>query len=279
MQTKRALVVGIEKYANPRNNLIGVSNDISAFMRILAKYGVSDVEVIRDANATSINIRNALDALVRDAGDGDVRIFYFTGHGTLLPESYRFTDDPDGRDEALVPYEGTTESLILDNWFGKFLKEKLPLQSSFYSIIDSCHSGQMYKGEVVLDLANNRIDANVDMPTAKEIDFASLVFGANPMFVGGASSGNYSIKEFIIDEELVNSIHFGASEPEQTALVLPIDGERRSVFTWALEQVLTPGMTIGELEPLLVAKQAEKTKHHKPFIACRETNKSLAVFS
>jgi hypothetical protein len=276
MATTRALVVGIETYANPRNNLPGVSNDVSAFMEILSRFNVTDVEVIRDANATSKNIRTALNALVEGAQAGDVRIFYYSGHGALLPKGYALGDDPDGRDEALVPYEGTTDSLILDNWFGLFLKEKLPASSSFYSVLDCCHSGQLYKRAHIAGLSNNMDDS--DEPKAKEMDFSALVFNGNPITIGNTST-NMTVKDFVVDEDLVNSVHIAASQPDTTALVLNIDGARRSVFTWALQQVVTTTVTVGELELLLTAKQAEKTAHHRPFVASRAANKARVLFS
>lgn len=269
----RALLVGIESYANPANNLPGVSNDVSAFMRILAKYGIADVEVLRDANATSQNIRNALHRLVADAAAGDVRIFYYSGHGALLPPGFAQSDDADSRDEAFVPYEGTTDSLILDNWYAKFLKEKLPPQATLYSVIDCCHSGELYK-RAKIDGLSDAGDEQV-----KEIDFTSLVYTGNPLSIGRRAMNLHTVKAFIVDDDLGNSVHIAASEPAITALVLSIDGQRRSVFTWALEQVLRPEMTVGELEPLLTAKQAEKTLHHKPYVATRTSNKKRAVFS
>lgn len=274
MGQPRALLVGIETYANPANNLPGVSNDVSAFMRILAKYGITDVEVLRDANATSKNIRNALHRLVSDTSTGDVRIFYYSGHGALMPPGFAQSDDADGRDEAFVPYEGTSDSLILDNWYAKFLKEKLPPQATLYSVIDCCHSGELYKQVKIEGLQEDD-----EAQQVKEVDFTTLIYTGNPLAIGRRELSLHAVKAFISADGLGNSVHIAASEPGVTALVLNIDGQRRSVFTWALEQVLRPQLTVGELELLLTSKQAERTLHHKPYVATQESNKSRIVFS
>lgn len=273
MKNIRALLIGIETYANAGNNLPGVSNDVSAFMRILAQFGVADVEVLRDANATSQNIRTALHRLVSDAREGDVRIFYYSGHGALLPPGWAQSDDEDGRDEAMVPYEGTTDSLILDNWFAQFLREKLPEETMLYSILDCCHSGELYKLAQIEGLPSDAKGAR------KEIDFATLEFTGNPLFMGRRVGSPVSTKALILNDGLRNSIQIAASEPGTTALVLSIDGQRRSVFTWALEQVIVPEMKIADLESLLTKKQAEKTLHHRPQVSSSGTNRGRPVFS
>jgi hypothetical protein len=267
MTDTRALVVAIENYADARNNLPGVANDAAAFVKVLAAHGVHNVEVLRDASATSDNIRNGLNALVDDAGADSVRIFYFSGHGALLPHGFLDSDDADGRDEAIVPYEGTTKSLILDNWMSAFLKQRLDAKTFFYGIYDCCHSGELYKAGPVL--FHTKSTGRV-----KTIDFSLLRFDGKPQRFAGVRTSGFKPKVLVLDQGLGNSVHFGAAEPDNTALVLSIDGVNRSVFTWALEQVATPGSRIGDLEKRLAIKQAEKTSHHKPFVACSEETKA-----
>lgn len=288
MPRRRALVVGIEHYANARNNLIGVGNDVASFMRVLSNFDIHDVEVIRDANATSENIRTALNALVDGAAKDDVFVFYFSGHGALLPAGFAGSDDPDGRDEALVPYEGSTSSLILDNWIAEFLRQKLPPEvgAFFYGIYDCCHAGNMYKS-VVLDVVEDRVrnlakddpqlKASLDLTRmlyVKEVDFTSLMLDAMPRLFQPKHAKTPRFKDLVLDEGLPTSVHFGAAEPEKTALVLRIDDAQRSVFTWALEQVARPGMTLEQIEKEVTEKQAQKTLHHRPVLSCRPADKA-----
>ncbi|RTN21486.1 caspase family protein [Enterobacter quasimori] len=265
----KALLVGIAKYANPAHNLNGVENDVAAFLRILNKFGISDVEILRDSNATSDNIRKGLYNLVSDTKDGDARIFYQSSHGYLLPSEMSSSN----RDEALVPYEGTSSSLILDTWISQYLKTILPQTVSFWGIYDSCFSGSMYK-DMVLD--KDLITENV---LEKELETNDIIFDSLPARLYSTGEQSLGLKNLILDDVIQNSFHFGAVQSDAKAAILNIDGLNRSVFTWALEQVLTPGMSISELEKLVTEKQKEKTPERIPQIACTDANKNRIIFS
>jgi len=273
MSTK-ALVVGIEKYANPRNNLDGVSNDVAAMVQVLAKFGVTDLEILRDNNATATNIRTGLHNLVSGAKSGDTRIFYMSGHGVLLPPGMSGTDDADGRDEALVPYEGNVSSLIMDNWMAVFLKEVLPKDVFLWSIYDTCHSGQIFKDGFVDGLPMPYAEDAVE----KIVRLEDLTFDTAPMRVS-PRIGLPTTKSLILDNGLPNSVHLGAAEPEKTALVQQIGGVRRSVFTWAFEQAAQRDMSVADFEALLSVKQKEVTTHHTPQVAASEANRGRKLFA
>jgi hypothetical protein len=269
--SSRALIVGISTYLNPKNNLKGVENDVSAMVSVFSKFGISDLEIIRDTTATSSNIRSALQNLVSGAKSGDTRIFYYSGHGALLPPGFSGTDDVDGQDEALVPFEGNVTSLIMDNWMSAFLKNIVPSDIKLWSIYDSCHSGDMYKDAVIDGISTIPLGA-----TEKIVRFEDLNFDGPPMRISSYPSA--TTKSLILDGSLNNSIHFGAAEPEKTALVLDIAGTRRSAFTWALEKVAIPGMTVAEFEIAVAAKQKEVTVHHRPQVAANAADKARRIF-
>lgn len=260
----RALLVCLENYANPKHNLPGVSNDVSSFVRVLSKFGITDLEVIRDQNATSANIKKGLNALVSSANPGDVRIFYYTGHGTRIPPKSVGLSGERAL-EAFVPHEGTSDSLIPDTWMAQFLT-RVPENCFFYAVLDCCYSGEMYKSFA--------LETKEPSPVEKLVSFEALTQSGVPDLADPA----YNIKRLLIEDSLPFSAFLGASEPEQTALVLSIDGARRSVFTWALEAVVEPGMPIGKLEALLSAKQKEKTNHHVPYVAIGQAVSDREIF-
>jgi hypothetical protein len=190
---------------------------------------------------------------------------YYTGHGALLPTSFLGTDDDDKRDEAIVPYECATDALILDNWIADFLRQRVSKDAFFYGIYDCCHSGELYKRAVIPGLEQDSV--------IKELDFSRLYYSGIPDRMGFKKTGGAKVFALTTDPGLSNSVHFGASEPGQTALVLSIDGVKRSVFTWALEQVVKEEMSIEDLGIQISAKQTEQTSHHKPYVACNEESK------
>ncbi len=270
----RALIVGIAKYANPKNDLKGVENDVSAMVKTLGRFGINDIEVIRDSNATSANIRNGLNNLVKGANSGDTRVFYYSGHGALLPPGFSGSDDADGRDEALVPYEGNVSSLILDNWIAEFLKNVLPSDVFLWNIYDACHSGDMFKDAVVDGLPPPFPADAVE----KIVPFEDLYFDSPPVRMSPRLN-QMTTKSLILDTGIPNSIHFGAAEPAKTALVQQIEGVRRSVFTWALEKSANPGTTVADFETAITANQATVTSHHTPQVACSDANKQRQLFT
>jgi hypothetical protein len=271
--TKKALVVGIANYANPKNNLPGVNNDIPSVIKMLTNFGITDIEVLRDANATAANVMKGMNTLVMNAQADDVRVFYFSGHGALLPPGFSGGDDPDGRDEALVPYEGTVSTLILDNWIATFLKTILPSDVSFWGLYDSCHSGDIFKAAEIsgIDTDPNEI--------SKEMLFTDLVLDSMPTRLAPSANADFTLKNLVLDGGLTNSFHFGASEAEKPALCKTIDSIVRSVFTFGMTEVATPGMTVKEFEDAVKAKMAEVTSSHTPQIACSEANKTRSLFS
>jgi hypothetical protein len=272
MATK-ALLVGIAKYANPANNLPGINNDMPAITGVMARFGIMDIEIIRDVNATSENIKNGLNSLVQDAKEGDVRIFYISSHGTLLPPGFSGTDDPDGRDEAIVPYEGTLSSLILDNWLAAYLRESIPKGVSFWGIYDCCHSGDLYKRAIIDGLANE--DPN-EVP--KQLDMSDLVIDALPPRLIFRETA-LTTKNLVLDGVLNKSFHLAAAEPEKAALCKTIGSATRSVFTYALEQAIRVGQTVAEFEVAVTTESAKITKVHTPQIACAPDAKETKLFS
>ena len=268
--SSKAFVVGVASYADPKNNLQGVNADIPAIVATLGKFGIADVEVLRDANATAQGVMNGLNKLVTGAKKGDVRVFYFSGHGVLLPPDFSGGDDADGRDEALVPYEGTVTTLILDNWIAGFLKTKIPADVAFWGIYDSCHSGDIFKAATVAGVVPDEV--------AKQVAFDDLILDGPPSLRLPRANA-ISTKALVLDGTIPTSFHLAAAEPQKSALCKTIDGLNRSVFTWALSSVAQPGMSVADFEAAVTQKSGQQTTQHTPQIACAPSNKNRKLFT
>lgn len=249
----KALVATVSEYAVPQNNLPGVKNDANYFTKVLSSYDISDIEVLRDRNATSANIKTALAQLLNGAKAEDVRIFYFSGHGTRLSNG-----------EAIVPYDCSYSSLILDTWLEEFLKVKVPSGVMFWGVYDCCYSGDMYK----------RLTFNADDSYPKEIRLENLIFDHSPVQTSLASTG---FKDVVLVPELKTSVHIAASRQDQQSLCKTINGENRSVFTWALAEVLAsaPKVAVHDLERELATKVASVTSVHVPHISCSDRRRPI----
>lgn len=161
--TKKALLVGIANYKNlpyyskylgrELKNLKGPINDVRITREVLiSRYGFrpEEINVLINQQATRDNIIGALESLIQETREGDVVVFYFSGHGTQVPDQNG--DEEDGRDEALAAYDVVPEGaknpieakLILDDELGQILR-KLKAGKAVV-IVDACYSGTMTRG-------------------------------------------------------------------------------------------------------------------------------------
>lgn len=100
---KRALLIGIGNY--PQDTEWGKThsaNDVAVLKHSITAKGFSDVTTLIDAQATKSNTLKKLEELYNTCEDGDVFLFYFSGHGQLITDYEG--DETDHYDEALVMY-------------------------------------------------------------------------------------------------------------------------------------------------------------------------------
>lgn len=145
MQNK-ALLVGINAYPNPSNNLRGCINDIvdmEFFISAKNKiYDKKNIRTLTDSKATKKGILTELGWLIQGASAGDQILFHYSGHGAQIP-SHATSFEKDGLDEIICPYDfsGGDEAAtaISDKEFAQIFA-KIPLGVHFVWISDSCHS-------------------------------------------------------------------------------------------------------------------------------------------
>jgi hypothetical protein len=141
-QVKRALVVGINHYPDPRNNLRGCVNDALMMGKLLTEnfaFNPEDVRMLVDERATTEAIRERLRWLVDGATPGSVLVFHYSGHGSQVRD--RNGDElDDGMDEIICPYDLDWDDPFTDDEIAAVIKE-VPEGVNFTLILDSCHSG------------------------------------------------------------------------------------------------------------------------------------------
>ena len=89
-----------------------------------------------DSQATRQNIKKALEDMVVSAGQGDVIVFTYSGHGTQAFDLNN--DEGDSYDEAIYVYDGT----ILDDEM-RVIIDKIDPRTTLVVISDSCFSGSV----------------------------------------------------------------------------------------------------------------------------------------
>jgi uncharacterized caspase-like protein len=85
----KALLVGINKYPDPRNELRGCINDILDMEHLIAEtnkvYAKQYIKKLTDRQATKKEIVSQIKWLVEGAAPGDQLLFHYSGHGAQAP--------------------------------------------------------------------------------------------------------------------------------------------------------------------------------------------------
>ncbi len=138
---KRAFCVGINDYPGTSMDLGGCVNDAKDWEALLAGRGYT-IERLLDKDATRARIVDGLRALIGGSSDGDFLVFTFSGHGSWLPDEH--SDEPDGRDEMLCPFDVMEERYVLDDDLHAIFSTKAS-GARVYVIADCCHSGTIVR--------------------------------------------------------------------------------------------------------------------------------------
>lgn len=154
-RNRRALLVGVNEYPNlpDYSQLKGCVNDVRAMERVLGttfNFPPENIKVLTNEAATEAGIREAMERLIEDCGEGDLVVFHFSGHGSQMAAK---GDKPRGYDESIMPSDSGRENpkfpkqvkprdirdTEIQEWLAR-LSKKTPHVTL---IFDSCHSGSI----------------------------------------------------------------------------------------------------------------------------------------
>ena len=143
---RKALLVGINDYApigagGP--DLNGCVNDVRDMATTLRDLGIvpavpTNMHIFTDSRATRAAILNELGWLVDGAKRGDVLVFYYSGHGSQMPDMTG--EETDKRDETICPHDFATAGMIKDDDL-RAIFSGIGTGVNLEVILDSCHSG------------------------------------------------------------------------------------------------------------------------------------------
>lgn len=175
MSIRKALLVGINTY--PDAPLRGCINDVTQVSDLLKRYygfQDGDIKLMLNEAATAAEIKAALAWLAQGGDDPNaVRIFHFSGHGSFVADENG--DEPDGRDECLVPYDYKSVGFITDDVLGTCY-DRFPVAGNLTLMMDCCHSGTIQK-----DISQDVIFRFLPVPDAEQerIDAATAQFATD----------------------------------------------------------------------------------------------------
>jgi len=203
--SKRALLVAINNYGNPQNDLPSCLEDAAKFRSVLqSHYGFENFTELYDGDATVANVEAGLSWLLKDAAADDRLVFYYSGHGYQQPRGGNL-------EECLVL--GNLEFLF-DDRLSEFSRSAPPGVLSV--ILDSCFSGGMEKriplGEGV-EVARTKLWVPPpDAARGKSLAAGPLVprpFGCLPV------TGETAVKRLVLGTEVGPDKAAGPQEASQ----------------------------------------------------------------
>lgn len=135
------LFAGITDYPPGVGDLPECANDAVKLAEALRDEGLLDASrqvLLTDAQATTTNVRSAMQRFAGEVGPDDVFVFFYSGHGGQRPGS-RDAREIDGTDEFLVLHDGP----LVDDELGQ-LFDGLRAQVAVVAL-DACFSGGFAK--------------------------------------------------------------------------------------------------------------------------------------
>jgi len=211
---RKALLVGINRYPDPADELRGCVNDVLLMRETLERhYGFTDpgdVRVLTDRRATTAAILDHLAWLVDGVATGDSLVFHYSGHGSQVPD--RNGDEHDGLDEILCPYDLEWEHPLTDDDLAAAVTP-IPKGALLTVILDCCHSGTGLR-----EPSRNGSDARHRfLPHLAET-------AAFPR----------PVRRFGASVTKTNAVLLAACRDDQTSADAFIDGKYRGAHTWFL---------------------------------------------
>ena len=234
----RALLVGVGRYENLDEKLSGVSLDLqmmTEFARILG-FEKDAIKVLEHERASTQQVVSTVENWLIDGVNSDDRVlFYFSGHGSQIPDDSK--DETDAFDEVLLLYDAavkqqerhpTLTGVLVDDDFNAMLARMN--SRNILVIIDACHSGS----------ATRSLRLN---PRSFSLNEAQVkFFSYSPYIEAAGSRGHFGVMEPHTP---------GTAEDNYVALTACRDDEKTvataqgSIFTLGLRQAVRSAAAAG----------------------------------
>jgi hypothetical protein len=145
----RALLIGVGRYAHFDEKLNGIDLDLGMMKETARLMGFEEpsIRVLAHEQATTAEVFEAVENwLIKGTGPRDRILFYFSGHGSQIPDANN--DEDDLFDEVLLMYDvsliekngrQSLNGVLLDDDFNHLLAKMN--SRNIMVILDACHSG------------------------------------------------------------------------------------------------------------------------------------------
>lgn len=144
---KYALLIGVNYLNDEVYELKASHNDVGLIHKFLIDHQdfleenivtLTDKENVSESlTATYDNIKNKINEMIEVSDENDLLFFYFTGHGSQVPDMN--FDETDKKDEVFVPSD-YNEHIFVDDELNRLFSKS---DSTIFSMFDCCNSGTM----------------------------------------------------------------------------------------------------------------------------------------
>ena len=188
-----ALLVGIDTYKSFEiSNLKGCVNDVMVFKTYLIRQFEAniDIQTLTNKNANRETIIRYFRSHLGKAGEGDLALFYFSGHGSREPAPEEFwVFQPDHKLETIVPHDSSIDAEdIADKEINVLIRELSDKGVEVVTIFDCCHSGSATRATGIRSTKGRQnprlrdeflegVFTKEDLPPPPHIHFAACLYG------------------------------------------------------------------------------------------------------
>lgn len=178
-----ALLIGINDYPGaPLHKCVHDTEEMANYLKGLA---LEDLEVnigtLQDSDATKEGIIAGIEKFLGNAGDEDVALLYYSGHGAHEEAAGRFPTEHDGLLECLVCYhtENQESGFLLADKEIRYLLAQLPNDPHLVTIFDCCHSGDIVRAGGAGEEQIKRLSGSFPARDYQEFIFSEAVSEAD----------------------------------------------------------------------------------------------------
>jgi caspase domain-containing protein/uncharacterized protein DUF4384 len=248
----RALIVGVEKYRDPRvPGTPGCEADARAMEQLIKSvYRFTEVKVLINEEATASSIELWFRSwLIAGTRPVDRVFFFYAGHGSQISDDNG--DEADGKDETLAPYDvdpmsgaNVIRDDLIDEMIGTLSGRRAVL------VFDSCHSGTISRGVPKSPMPPGR-PMQKDfargggvryLPTPEQ--FAELEAAPSRGVAAGYVVKNSARRDLVVEDDFIEPQRFSAVSG---TVIISAAGDRQLVYPLQVN-----GVYRGALSYLLV---------------------------
>jgi hypothetical protein len=253
-QSKFALLVGINQYPNGINSLRGCLTDVELQWELLVhRFGFSpkDILVVADRKLAFTDNeplkptrQNILDAfenhLIKNAKPGDVVVFHFSGHGSLVldnaPNPLFKNDQGQGINGTLVPFDRIPPNASSDNQVRDIMGRSLFLlmravnTENLTVVLDSCHSGGGTRGNLEIRAIPSRLSGGTAAPSPDEVEYQRR-------WIKDLKLSDREL-DTLRNQGIAKGVALGSARYDQSAADAPFGDFHAGAFTYLLTRYL-----------------------------------------